>query len=74
MKLEKQLLIIGIVAVIFTAVVYFTTGNTNKAGFSGTFNTIFELFLMAAMVFLVLAINFFAIRFVMRQLRAFFRK
>ena len=74
MKLEKQLLIIGIVAVIFTAVVYFTTGNTNTTGLSGTFNTIFELFLMGAMVFLVLAINFFALRFFVRKLREIVRK
>lgn len=74
MKLEKQLLIIGAVAVVFTVTLYFTTGNNNKPGVSGTFNTIFELFLMSAMVFLVLAINFFAVRFFVRKVRELVRK
>jgi hypothetical protein len=71
MKIEKQLTIIAVISIIITAILFFVLDK--KAG-SGLFNTVFELVLMTGMTFLVIAINFFAIRFFIRKLTALFRK
>lgn len=66
MKLEKKLLVIGIVSFILTMVLYFLDSDERT---SSLFTTIFEIFLMTAMLFLVIAINFFAISFFVRKMR-----
>jgi hypothetical protein len=71
MKLEKQLTIIAVVSIIITMVLFFVL---EKKADSGFFNTAVELLLMAGMTFLVIAINFFAIRFFVSKIAGFFRK
>ena len=70
-NLEKQLTIIAVVSVIITMILFFLL--ERKPG-SGIFNTVFELFLMAGMTFVIIAINFFAIRLLAKKFRALVRK
>lgn len=65
MKIEKQLTIIAVISVIITVILFFVL--ERKSG-SGVFNTIVELGLTAGMTFLILSINFFAIRFFIRKI------
>ncbi len=71
MKIEKQLTIIAVISVIVTMILFFML--EKKPG-SGIFNTTVELMLTAGMTFLVIAINFFAIRFFVRKIAGLFSK
>jgi len=65
MKIEKQLMIIAVISMIITTILFFVL--ERKPG-SGVFNTIVELVLMTGLTFLVIAINFFAIRFFIKKI------
>jgi len=70
MKIEKQLTIIAVISMVITVILFFFL--ERKPG-SGIFNTLFELLLMTGMTFVVIAINFFAIRFFIRKIAGFFK-
>ena len=71
MRTEKQLTIIAVISIIITITLFFFL--ERKPG-SGVFNTVFELFLMAGMTFVIIAINFFAIRLLVRKFRELVKK
>jgi NADH:ubiquinone oxidoreductase subunit 3 (subunit A) len=71
MKTEKKLIIIGILSVLITLVLFAIDTAPMYPGISGIFRSIFELGMMAFLIFLIIAMNFFAIAFVVRKVREF---
>lgn len=71
MKIEKQLTIIAVISAIITMVLFFMLDRKSDSGF---FNTAFEFLLVTGLTFLVIAINFFAIRFFVRKIAGLFAK
>jgi hypothetical protein len=72
MKTEKKLIIIGILSVLITLVLFAIDIKPMYSGMSGIIRSIFELGMMAFLIFLILAMNYFAIAFVIRKVRDFF--
>lgn len=68
MPTSKKLIIIGVIAVVVTLVLFFIDSDPMYPGFSGVLKTIFECIMMAALIFLILAINFFALSFFVKKI------
>lgn len=73
MKLEKKLIIIGVISFVITLIMYFLDSDPNYPGFTGFLNSMFELGLMTFLIFLVISINFFAISFLVTRIARLFK-
>ncbi|HLA55933.1 MAG TPA: hypothetical protein VK623_07515 [Flavobacterium sp.] len=71
MTIEKKITIIAIISVILTGVLFFLDSDPIN---ESVFRISFELLLMAVFLFIIIAINYFAIAFCIKKARQYFKR
>lgn len=67
-NIRKTLIIIGAVACVAALLLFTLSDRKVQPGFFGAFNAVMDVAISSMLLFLVLAGNFFALRFVARRL------
>lgn len=71
MALQKKLIIIGILSILFSIVSFFVVGGERNPNI---FMNVFEIGMLAVLAFFLFAINFFALAFCIKKIAGFLKK